>query len=71
MKKLREYLEILFEGKKIRGVNLTPCEIYILADIYDEIAAGGKPEFFQETINTVLNKCGIKTIKKVITWKVA
>lgn len=61
LKKLGEYLEKLFDGKKIKGFNLSPMEIYMLRDIYNEILNKECSTFLNSNIKEVLNSCGIKT----------
>lgn len=71
MKQLHKYLCIWFDGGSVRGLRVTPCEIYILCDIYNAIIRKEKPEFIQQDIKDVLDKCGIKTVSSGIGWRVA
>jgi hypothetical protein len=70
MKKLREYLKKWMDGQKVKGLYVTPTDIYILIDIYNAMANKEKPEFIQENVKKVLDKCGIKTKEKGIGWQV-
>lgn len=64
MEKLRKWLEAWYSGKTVRGIIITPVDIYQLADIYE----GKQTEFISQTIHDVLEKCGIKIREKGIGW---
>lgn len=76
MKKLKEYLINWSEGydvktgKKFNRGKYTPSEIRACMEFYNEINRGNKPSFVRSGINEILNKCGIKTIKEGIGWRV-
>lgn len=70
MEKLRVYLEKLFNGEKIKGFNLSPMEIYILRDIYNDVANKESSTFLNSNIKEVLDSCGIKTKVCGVGWKV-
>ena len=72
MKKLREWITVYWmEGKSVRGLYVTPAEIYQLIDIYNAIVRKEKPEFINGKIKEILDKCGIKTVVEGIGWRVA
>lgn len=72
MKKLREYIELWRDGKKVRGINnVTQIDIDCCAYVYNGIVRGQKPEFINAKVKEILDKCGIKTIEHEVGWKVA
>lgn len=70
MKKLRLYIEKWIDGQKIRGINVTPCDIEECIWIYNAMIRKEKPEFINGKVKEILDKCGIKTITKGIGWKI-
>ena len=71
MKKLRKWITMCqMEGKSVRGLYVTPAEIYQLIDIYNVIARKEKPEFISDGIKKVLDKAGIKATVEGIGWRV-
>lgn len=66
MKKLKEWLNVWFEGKKVRGLNPTPNEIYLLWDI----AYKKRKEFISAGILPILDKCGISYKSHGIGWMI-
>lgn len=70
MKQLKEYIEKWLDGNKVKGLYVTPVDIYILVDIYNAMVNKEKPEFIQENVKKVLDKCDIKTRVKGIGWQV-
>lgn len=66
MQKLKEYIDILCDGKKIRGMNMSPSDVYTLIDIYN----GHVDCFIQDNVKKVLDKCNIKTMEQGIGWRV-
>lgn len=71
MKKLKSYIATWLDGKHIKGINITPEEIWECVDIYNAIVKKGKPEFISGNVKKILDKCGIKTVEKGIGWRVA
>lgn len=70
MKKLRQILENAQDtGKLPRGI--TPCDCYILADIYNTLVRREKPEFIQQSIHDLLVKCGLNVEQRGIGWVVS
>ena len=70
MKKLKSYLEKWIDGEKVKGITVTPEDIYNLIDIYNGIIRKQKPEFISGNVKNVLDKCGIKTVECGIGWKI-
>lgn len=70
MKKLRKILDNIQDtGKLPRGI--TPCDCYILADIYNALVRREKPEFIQQSIHDLLVKCGLNVEQRGIGWTVS
>ncbi|MBD5534542.1 MAG: hypothetical protein HDQ99_02560 [Lachnospiraceae bacterium] len=71
MKKLKEWIEIWVDGKKVRGIkNVPPATIRELIDIYNAIIRKEKPSFINGKVKEILDKCGIKTENEGIGWRV-
>ena len=66
MQKLKEYIDILCDGKKMRGIDVSLSDAYILMDIYN----GYADCFIQGNVKKVLDKCGIKTTEHGVGWRV-
>lgn len=72
MKKLYKWLQTWFDGKEVRGIkNVSIQTRYEIANIYNAIVYGEKPEFINGKCKEILDKAGIKTIVCGIGWKVA
>lgn len=70
MIKLRKILDNIQDtGKLPRGI--TPCDCYILADIYNALVRREKPEFIQKSIHDLLVKCGLNVEQRGIGWCVS
>lgn len=70
MIKLRRYLEKWIDGQKVKGVTVSLDDIQECIRIYNEIINGEKPEFINEKVKEILDKCKIKTNEYGIGWKV-
>ena len=71
MEKLHKYIKVLLDGGNIRDIkNVTLYDRYMIADIYNAIVKGYKPEFINGKCKEILDKCGIETIERGIGWKV-
>lgn len=70
MKKLKSYLKKWTEGRKVRGINVSLYDISECIRIYNAMVQKEKPSFINEKVKEILDKCGIKTVKKGIGWKV-
>lgn len=68
MKKLKEYVDLLLDGKQIRGVYLPPASVWCLIDIYNELVQNKTPKFIDGSVKMVLDKCGIRTEEYEIGW---
>lgn len=66
IQKLKQYIDILCDGKKIRGIDMSLSDIYTLIDIYN----GHADCFIQGNVKKVLDKCGIKTTEQGVGWRV-
>ena len=71
MKKLREYLIKWTDGQKVRGINVTPYDVEECIRVYNTIVRKEKPEFINEKVKEILDKCKIKTVVEGIGWRVA
>jgi hypothetical protein len=70
MEKFKEYIEKWLDGYKIKGLYVTPNDIYECVDIYNAIVQKEKPETINGNVKKVLDKCGIKTKVKGIGWQI-
>lgn len=71
MEKLHKYIKVWLDGGNIRGIkNVTLYDRYMIADIYNAIVKGCKPEFINGKCKEILDKCGIETVERGIGWKV-
>lgn len=68
MKKLKSYIETWIDGKSVKGIRVTPYDIYTCIDAYNALAKNEKFEFISENVKTILDKCGISTKEKGIGW---
>lgn len=69
MQKLRKWLTKWFDGGEVREIsNISLQTRYELADIYNDILNGNKPEFINGKCKEVLDKAGIKTEECGIGW---
>lgn len=71
MKKFREYIEKWLNGEKVRGIEVSLYDIECCIDVYNGIVRKEKPEFINEKVKEILDKCKIKTIEHGIGWKIA
>lgn len=71
MKKFREYIEKWLNGEKVRGIEISLYDIDCCIDVYNDIVRKEKPEFINEKVKEILDKCKIKTIEHGIGWKIA
>lgn len=70
MRKLKEYIMKWFDGKKIKGIELSQYDIYSCIDVYNAIVRKENPEFINGKVKEVLDRCGIKTVTCGTGWKV-
>ena len=67
MHKLKSYLDLWIDGKKVRGVKTPPLEtIYELINIYN----GVQKETINSTVIDDLKKCKIEVEAHGIGWRV-
>ncbi len=71
MKKLREYLLKWTNGERVRGINVTLCDIQECIRIYNAMVRKEKPEFISGKAKEILDKCKIKTVTEGIGWRIA
>lgn len=67
MQKLKEYIDILCDGKNIKGIDVSLSDLYVLIEIYN---GHGDDCFIQDNVKKVLDKCGIKTTEQGVGWRV-
>lgn len=71
MEKLRQWLELWFEGKNVRGIKNVPLEtMYEIAEIYNAMIRKQKPQFINGKCKEILDKAGIETIECGIGYRV-
>ena len=68
MEKLKDYLDKWFDGKKVKGVTVTPEEIYECFGIYNALARGERVTTISNNINRIMLRCQIKTTDDGIGW---
>ena len=68
MEKLKNYIELWIDGKSIKGIRVSPYDIYTCIDAYNALVTKGKFEFISENVKLILDKCGISTKEKGIGW---
>ena len=71
MKRLKEYIEKWLDGQKVRGIQVSLLDIRECVRIYNAIVRKEKPEFINEKVKEILDKCKIKTVVEGIGWRVA
>ena len=70
MKRFKLYIEKWLNGEQVKGVRVSLYDIRCLVDVYNDIVQQKKPEFINEKVKEVLDKCGIATSEHGIGWKV-
>ena len=70
MKKLRELLQRLMNGEKVRGLDLSALDISECVMVYNEMLRNRKPSFINGNVKEVLDKCGIETKTEGVGWRV-
>lgn len=68
MEKLKSYIETWINGKSIKGIGVSPYDIYTCIDAYNALVKNEKFEFISENVKVILDKCGISTKEKGIGW---
>lgn len=71
MKKLRTYIEKWLDGGKVRGIHVSLFDIRECVRIYNAMVQNEKPEFINEKVKEILDKCKIETVKEGIGWRIA
>ena len=71
MKKFKEYIEKWLDGQKVRGIQVSLLDIRECVRIYNAMVRKEKPEFINEKVKEILDKCKIKTVVEGIGWRVA
>lgn len=71
MKRLKEYIEKWLDGQKVRGIQVSLLDIRECVRIYNAMVRNEKPEFINEKVKEILDKCKIKTVVEGIGWRVA
>lgn len=70
MRKLKSYIEKWITGSKVKGINVSPEDIYEFIYVYNSMVHKEKPEFINGKVKEILDKCGIKTVVEGIGWRV-
>ena len=70
MKKLRELLQRLMNGEKVRGLDLSALDIGECVMVYNQMLRNRKPSFINGNVKEVLDKCGIETKTEGVGWRV-
>ena len=68
MEKLKNYIELWIDGKSIKGISVSPYDIYTCIDAYKALAKNKNFEFINGNVKTIFDKCGISTKEKGIGW---
>ena len=68
MEKLKSYIETWIDGKSIKGIRVSPYDIYTCIDAYNTLVKKEKFEFISGNVKTIFDKCGIPTKEKGIGW---
>ena len=71
MKKFKEYIEKWLDGQKVRGIQVSLLDIRECVRIYNAIVRKEKPEFINEKVKEILDKCKIETVVEGIGWRIA
>lgn len=71
MKKLKEYIEKWLDGQKVRGIQVSLLDIRECVRIYNAIVRNEKPEFINDKVKEILDKCKIETVVEGIGWRIA
>ena len=71
MNKLRKFIKKWTNLQKVKGINISLQDIDECIRIYNSISRKEKPEFINEKVKEILDKCKIKTVKNKIGWRVA
>ena len=71
MKKLRGYIEKWLDGQNIKGIKVSLIDIKECVRIYNALVRKEKPEFINNKVKQILDKCKIKTVEEGIGWRVA
>ena len=58
------------DGNLIIGINISLHDIDECIKIYNAISRKEKPEFINEKVKEILDKCKIKTVTEGIGWRV-
>lgn len=67
MKKLKEIIDKAYNfGKLPKGCHL--ADFRVLEIVYDDLKNNKESAFFQGTVKSILDKCGIKTTEYGIGW---
>lgn len=70
MEKLKLYIEKWINGKKVKGINVSLCDIHECIRVYNAIVTKNNTEFINEKVKEILDKCNIQTVECGIGWKV-
>ena len=68
VKKFKKYLETWLDGKKVRGIEITPYEIEECLRVYNAISKKEKCEFICAKVKEILVLCNIPFKTKGIGW---
>ena len=71
MKRLKEYIEKWLDGQKVRGIQVSLLDIRECVRIYNAIVRKEKPEFINEKVKEILDKCKIETVVEGVGWRIA
>ncbi len=71
MKRLKEYIEKWLDGQKVRGIQVSLLDIRECVRIYNAIVRNEKPEFINDKVKEILDKCKIETVVEGIGWRIA
>ena len=71
MERLRTYIEKWLDGQKVRGIQVSLLDIRECVRIYNAMVRNEKPEFINDKVKEILDKCKIETVEEGIGWRIA
>jgi hypothetical protein len=70
LKDIKRGIDILENGKKIKGFSFPLESIRELQTVYDELQRNGQATTINETVYRFIMYCGLKTQTSGIGWKI-
>lgn len=70
LKELNRLINLLEDGKKVKGFNLSLFDIQELIRVRDDLKLQGRSETISSKVNEICLYCGIKTQNKGIGYQI-